>query len=85
MARNQAYLVVPLEEVLAPVEPPKRRGRENHKPFTVWVDEDLTRRLRTLSRDLITKHGRPGHSIEALVAEGIEHVLRKHADREKHS
>jgi hypothetical protein len=44
----------------------------------VWLDRDLVSRIRALSRDLVNENGRPGNSIEAMVAEGIEHVLKKH-------
>jgi hypothetical protein len=44
----------------------------------VWLDRGLVSRIRALSRDLVNENGRPGNSIEAMVAEGIEHVLKKH-------
>src|SRR3954447_5795984 len=58
--------------------PPKRDHRANRQAFTVWLDRDLVSRIRALSRDLVNENGRPGNSIEAMVAEGIEHVLKKH-------
>lgn len=70
-----------------PTTPPKatptplssrRDHRANRQAFTVWLDRDLVAKIRELSRDLVTEHGRAGNSIEALVTEGIEHVLAKH-------
>ena len=58
--------------------PSKRDHRANRQAFTVWLDRDLVMKLRALSRDLVTEHGRAGNSIEAMVTEGIEHVLAKH-------
>ena len=58
--------------------PSKRDHRANRQAFTVWLDRDLVSRIRALSRDLVNENGRPGNSIEAMVAEGIEHVLKKH-------
>lgn len=57
--------------------PARRDHRENRRAFTVWLDADLVARLRTLSRELVTEHGRAGNSIERLVTEGIEHVLEQ--------
>lgn len=71
----------------APVAPPKdtptplpnrRDHRANRQAFTVWLDRDLVMKIRELSRDLVSQHGRAGNSIEAMVTEGIEHVLAKH-------
>lgn len=71
----------------APVAPPKetptplpnrRDHRANRQAFTVWLDRDLVTKIRELSRDLVSEHGRAGNSIEAMVTEGIEHVLTKH-------
>src|SRR3954447_23691862 len=58
--------------------PSKRDHRANRQAFTVWLDRDLVSRIRALSRNLVNENGRPGNSIEAMVAEGIEHVLKKH-------
>ena len=58
--------------------PSKRDHRANRQAFTVWLDRDLVSRIRALSRDLVNENGRPGNSIEAMVTEGIEHVLKKH-------
>src|SRR3954453_13063145 len=58
--------------------PSKRDHRANRQAFTVWLDRVLVSRIRALSRDLVNENGRPGSSIEAMVAEGIEHVLKKH-------
>jgi hypothetical protein len=58
--------------------PSKRDHRANRQAFTVWLDRDLVSRIRALSRDLVNENGRLGNSIEAMVAEGIEHVLKKH-------
>lgn len=65
-----------------PLPTPKARDhRENRQAFTVWLDRDLVAKVRSLSRDLVTEHGRAGNSIEALVAEGLVHILAKHDRR----
>ena len=70
-----------------PIDPPKptptplpnrRDHRANRQAFTVWLDRDLVAKIRELSRDLVNENGRAGNSIEAMVTEGIEHVLAKH-------
>ena len=58
--------------------PSRRDHRANRQAFTVWLDRDLVAKIRELSRDLVSEHGRAGNSIEAMVTEGIEHVLEKH-------
>jgi len=58
--------------------PNRRDHRANRQAFTVWLDRDLVTKIRELSRDLVSEHGRAGNSIEAMVTEGIEHVLAKH-------
>lgn len=67
------------QPVAIPKPTPKPRDhRENRQAFTVWLDRDLIAKVRGLSRDLVTERGRAGNSIEALVAEGLAHVLAKH-------
>ncbi|WP_156369024.1 MULTISPECIES: hypothetical protein [unclassified Methylobacterium] len=58
--------------------PNRRDHRANRQAFTVWLDRELVLKIRELSRDLVSEHGRAGNSIEALVTEGIEHILAKH-------
>ncbi|WP_156629576.1 hypothetical protein [Methylobacterium sp. Leaf85] len=58
--------------------PNRRDHRANRQAFTVWLDRDLVAKIRELSRGLVTENGRAGNSIEALVTQGIEHVLAKH-------
>ena len=65
--------------VAQPKPTPKLRDhRENRQAFTVWLDRDLIARVRGLSRDLVTEHGRAGNSIEAMVTEAMQAVLAKH-------
>src|ERR1700712_3873134 len=74
--------VAPIPKTVAqPLPTPlpfKRDHRANRQAFTVWLDRDLVMKLRALSRDLVTGPGRAGNSIEEMVTEGIEHVLKKH-------
>ncbi|MER2198426.1 hypothetical protein ABS771_27210 [Methylobacterium brachiatum] len=58
--------------------PKLRDHRENRQAFTVWLDRDLIAKVRRLSRELVTEHGRAGNSIEALVTEALNEVLTKH-------
>ena len=58
--------------------PKLRDHRENRQAFTVWLDRDLIAKVRGLSRELVTEHGRAGNSIEALVTEALNEVLAKH-------
>lgn len=68
-----------LQPVTQPTPTPKPRDhRENRQAFTVWLDRDLVANVRSLSRDLVTERGRAGNSIEALVTEGLDHILAKH-------
>lgn len=69
--------VTPPKEKPTPL-PNRRDHRANRQAFTVWLDRDLVTKIRELSRDLVSEHGRAGNSIEAMVTEGIEHVLEKH-------
>ncbi len=68
----------PVAQPKATPTPKRRDPRANRQAFTVWLDQDLVAKIRGLSRDLVTEHGRAGNSIEALVTEGLEHVLAKH-------
>jgi hypothetical protein len=54
-----------------------RDHRENRQAFTVWLDRDLIAKVRGLSRELVTEHGRAGNSIEALVTEALNEILAK--------
>lgn len=67
-----------VDQPLPTPKPMKRDHRANRQAFTVWLDRDLVARVRALSRDLVIENGRAGNSIEAMVTEGIEHVLAKH-------
>lgn len=82
---EQPILDVPTTpEPLAPPKgtptplPARRDHRANRQAFTVWLDRELVARIRELSRDLVTEHGRAGNSIESMVTEGIEYILEKH-------
>lgn len=57
--------------------PKPRDHRENRQAFTVWLERDLIAKVRNLSRELVTEHGRAGNSIEALVTEALNEVLAK--------
>ena len=57
--------------------PKARDHRENRQAFTVWLDRDLIAKVRGLSRELVTEHGRAGNSIEALVTEALNEILAK--------
>lgn len=74
---DKPELVAQPKETPTPL-PNRRDHRANRQAFTVWLDRDLVSKIRELSRDLVTEHGRAGNSIEALVTEGIEHILTKH-------
>ena len=62
---------------LAKPTPKARDHRENRQAFTVWLDRDLIAKVRGLSRELVTEHGRAGNSIEALVTEALNEILAK--------